>query len=115
MDYEVYKLIHIVGIVVFFGVAGATFLGESYNKHQKIIMGVSSFFILLGGMGLMARIGIEHGSMWPSWLIVKGLMWLILAILTPICAKKLVPSVKFFYFFVFVGSIAIYMAINKPF
>ena len=115
MDYEVYKFIHIVSIVVFFGIAGASVLAGKYSKHEKIITGVSGFFILMGGMGLMARIGIDHGSMWPRWLLVKVLMWVLLVMLVPVFAKKLSPSLKNFYLIIFIASIAVYVAINKPF
>ena len=49
MSYEVYKLIHIVSIMVFFGTLGASVLAGKYSKHEKIITGVSSFLIFFGG------------------------------------------------------------------
>ncbi len=115
MSYEIYKLIHIMSIVVFFGSVGASIIGGVYGKHEKVVTGISSFLIFLGGMGLMARIGIKHGSVWPTWLIVKTVIWLSLSALAPILAKKVGRSVFIFYIFVTLAALAAYMAINKPF
>ena len=115
MSYEVYKLIHILSIIVFFGCLGAAIIGGHYKQHEKVITGVSSLLILVGGMGLMARIGIKHGSIWPTWLIVKGVVWLTLSALAPILAKRLGRSVFVFYVFVTLAALAAYMAISKPF
>jgi hypothetical protein len=115
MSYEIYKLIHILSIVVFFGCLGASIIAGRYERHEKIVTGVSSFIILVGGMGLIARIGIKHGSIWPTWLIVKAVIWLTLSALAPILAKRLGRSVFVFYVFVTLAALAAYMAINKPF
>ena len=115
MSYEIYKLIHILSIIVFFGCVGGSILGGRYEKHEKIVLGLASFLILLGGMGLMARIGIEHGSVWPAWLIVKAVIWLTLSALAPILAKRLGKSIFVFYVFVILASLATYMAVNQPF
>ena len=104
-----------LSIIIFFGAVGSYFLGSKQSKHQKILTGVASFFILLGGMGLMARTGIEHGSLWPTWLLIKAFIWLLLAALAPILAKRMGPSFKVFYLFVCLAGIAAYMAINQPF
>ena len=114
-SYEAYKLVHIVSIIIFFGAVGAAIIGGRYEKHEKIITGVSSLFIFVAGMGLIARIGIKHGSIWPTWLIVKAVIWLTLSALAPILAKRLGRSILVFYVFVTLGALAAYMAINKPF
>lgn len=115
MSYEVYKLIHLVSIFVFFGALGASIIAGRYERHEKIITGVSSFLIFLGGMGLMARIGIKHGSIWPTWLIVKAVIWLTLSSLAPILAKRMGRSIFVFYVMVVLATLAVYMAVNKPF
>lgn len=115
MSYEIYKLIHLLSIFVFFGCLGASIIAGKYQTHEKIITGVSSLLIFVAGMGLMARIGIKHGSIWPMWLIVKAVIWLTLSALAPILAKRLGRSVFVFYIFVTLAALAGYMAINKPF
>ena len=115
MSYEVYKLIHLVSIFVFFGALGASVVGGRYGLHEKITTGVTSFLIFLGGMGLMARIGVGHGASWPIWLKVKFVIWLALAVLAPILAKRIGRSVLVFYVMVVLAALAAYMAINKPF
>ena len=115
MSYETYKLIHIVSIIIFFGSFGAAMLTGRSGIHEKIATGVSSLLILVAGMGLMARIGIKHASIWPTWVIVKAVIWLTLASLAPILSKRLGSSVFIFYLFVLLGGFAAYMAIHKPF
>ena len=66
MSYEVYKVMHIVTLFLFFAGMGSIFLGGANSRVVKIMTGVSSLLILVGGMGLIARIGIKHGESWLS-------------------------------------------------
>jgi uncharacterized membrane protein SirB2 len=54
--------------------------------------GISSFIILVGGMGLLARLGISHKEGWPLWAYLKLGFWLIIVALVPILSKKIQHS-----------------------
>lgn len=97
LSYEFYKIMHIIAIFFFLSTAGAQLLGNSEGKLPKILGGISSLIILVGGMGLLARIGVSHGEGWPSWVIAKVAIWLILVIMVPVVAKRFSAMAKFAY------------------
>jgi hypothetical protein len=71
-------------------------------------------FTLVGGFGLLARIGVQHGHM-PGWAMAKiGIWGVFLAVLfilrkKPLWIKSAWPIV------IILGGIAAYLAGNKPF
>lgn len=86
--YEIYKIIHLTSLMIFFTASAIALIGDKNIKIFKILQGLATLFILVSGMGLLARIGITHGSPWPSWAIFKVLIWLTLALSVPIINKR---------------------------
>jgi hypothetical protein len=87
MSYVTYKIIHFLGIftlITAMAVAAAHMLGggsKADNPHRKAIAiahGLAVFLILLGGFGMLARLGIMHGGL-PGWIYLKIGIWLVLA------------------------------------
>ncbi len=117
ISYEVYKLIHIICLVILAICSGEYFSKGSPSKMTKILCGVASLLIFVAGMGMMARLGIGHGEGWPTWIILKIVFWLLVAALIPILGKRLPEGQRSFglgliFFFL---TCAIYTAIFKPF
>ncbi len=96
---------------------GGAFLSGKDIKVNKIITGISSLFILVGGMGLiLTALGIHHGEKWPAFLHAKITIWALLAIGGPILAKRLKKGrVLAFYGILVLGVMAAYLAVYKPF
>lgn len=76
MSYQVYKMIHIVSIVLFFSTYAVATVKPGSIKLEKILSGIAVLLILVSGMGLVARLGIPHGEPWPLWLKVKLGIWI---------------------------------------
>lgn len=114
MSYQVYKIIHIVGIVLFFSLyAVAAYRGQA-KKSEKIITGVLLVIILVAGMGLVARLGIPHGQPWPMWLKAKLGIWIVLGSLSHLVLKRFPGfAVKFFWIAVGLLTLASYLANYK--
>jgi len=116
MSYEFYKVLHLAMIFIFLGSAAFQFASSAAQKSVKIATGVTSFMILVGGMGLLARIGISHGAGFPGWVWAKMAIWLIISAATPILAKRLTNNRGMALFGIIVLLIiAAYLAVNKPF
>lgn len=115
MSYEVYKVLHLISIFFFIAGIAITFMLSDNPKFNKIVTGITSLLILVGGMGLLARIGISMKEL-PTWVILKMTIWLVLAIAAPVLGKRLQSKKTFaLYCLLSLISIAGYLAIYKPF
>ena len=89
---------------------------KKVKKLEKILLHSSGFFIFVGGMGLLARLGVSHGEGWPLWIKAKLGLWVLLFAFFAILNKKIIE--KDFkgwpYLLGVLVSAAAYFAINKP-
>ncbi len=115
MPYEVYKLLHIIFVVLFVSGAAIMLYADPVSKFWKILTGIVSFLIFVAGMGLMARLGVSHTEGWPTWIKAKVAIWLIAAAFAPIAAKRMRAHrhLAFGILMSFV-SVAIWLAVFQP-
>jgi len=90
-------------------------LGNLNSKWPKIIGGISSLFILVTGMGLIARLGFKHNEAFPTWLWAKMALWLILSAAGPIFSKRLTGNSRVvgFLIILLIAVTAVVFAIYK--
>ena len=85
MPYPVYKLIHFLGLIMVVGalvaaamhiLRGGTRADDQYRKWIRVLHGVGMFLLVLGGFGMLARLGVMHGG-FPMWVNVKLVIWVL--------------------------------------
>jgi hypothetical protein len=122
ISYSVYKLLHILGILVLFLALGGLTLHaanggvKDTNHRRKLVMathGIGLFVILLGGFGMLARLGINTG--FPGWIWGKLAVWVVLGALVMLPYRFPALARPLWLIVPLLGTAAAYMALYKPF
>jgi hypothetical protein len=122
IPYQVYKLVHFFGIFTvlvalavtcFHAMRGGTRADNPARRGIALAHGMGMFLILLGGFGMLARLGIITAGL-PSWIIAKLIIWgvlgaaLALPYRVPRAARPLLWALPI------LGVLAAYFALYKP-
>lgn len=122
MPYEIYKIIHLTGIVLTYlalgGVAVHAINGgtKADNKGRKLLAmthGTGLLLALVGGFGLLARLGIKFP--WDGWVFVKLGIWLVLGGVFSVFLRKPQVSKPLWGILILLFVLAAYLANYKPF
>jgi hypothetical protein len=122
ISYAVYKLIHILGVLVLFLALGGLSLHAANggtrdtNHRRRLAMmthGIGLFVILLGGFGMLARLGINTG--FPGWIWAKLTIWVALVALVLLPYRFPALARPLWLLVPVLGTTAAYMALYKPF
>lgn len=68
-------------ILILMSSLGFVAQGKIKQRWHKVILGIVSFLIFTGGMGLIARLGFGHGQGFPLWVNIKIAMWFLVNII----------------------------------
>lgn len=122
ISYEAYKVLHLLAIMLLFlsfgGLALYVAAGgtRAANPHRKLIAalhGTATFLVLLGGFGLLARLGIMQGG-FPLWVWLKLLIWLVLGMAVILPYRRPALAKPLFLLYPVLGAVAAWAAIYKP-
>lgn len=118
MPYEIYKLLHVIGLLLLFLGMGGQLLGADSERGRApkvttILHGVGLLAMLVGGFGMMARLGVQWP--WPGWLIAKLGVWLVIGAFPVAVRRQLVPQGPAWLVVFLLGALAAWLAIIKPF
>ena len=118
MSYAIYKLLHVVGLMLLFLGMGGMLLGaraepDRAPRRTAVLHGVGLFVMLLGGFGMMARLGIDWP--WPGWLFAKLGVWLVIGALPVLVRRQVLPRGPAWLVAAGLGALAAWLALSKPF
>jgi hypothetical protein len=123
---DLYEIVHLVGLALvmlaFGGIAshatdGGSWKGPGARRALKVAHHLGMFLILLGGFGMLARIGIAKGGIatFRGWLWAKIAVFLVLGGVVALPYRR--PQLAWPAFFVtpLLVGFAVYLALYKPF
>ncbi len=123
ISYQVYKIVHLVGMFTLFTVLGGIALHalnggtRGSNTGRKLIgvmHGLALFIILLGGFGMLARLGLVTGML-PGWVLAKIAIWITLPVLGSMAYRKPAAAKLLLVAMPLLGGLAAWIALYKPF
>jgi hypothetical protein len=126
ISYSAYRVIHLVGIFLLLVVlggaarAGRAAAGDTTREAVRArrlaagLHGLALFIVLLGGFGLLARLGIVHGTEWPGWVWAKVVIWLVAGGLIVVPRRKPGWGAALLFVLPLLGGLAAWLAIFKP-
>ncbi|MEY4608192.1 MAG: hypothetical protein RL625_409 [Gemmatimonadota bacterium] len=97
LPYGFYKVLHVFGIALTLVALGGMTVHalngglKVENAARRLLIGMHGagvLFILVGGFGLLARIGFAHGSGFPFWLWVKLGLWTVFAVVAALPYRR---------------------------
>lgn len=111
ISYETYKILHIFTLFMVVSAMGGIIAEGRWipNKTFKIVVGVLSFLVFVGGMGLIARLGFKHTEPFPLWVIVKITCWILLNI--SLVALFKFQTKKYKNICIWISSVAVFVAV----
>jgi len=114
MDPQIYKIIHLAGVIGLCSALGAAIAGTcaACKKSANILHGISLLLIFVSGFGMMAKLGYGYTQ---GWFIAKTVIWLVLGALLALANKhKMKPPVLMMILLIS-ATCSAYLGIMKPF
>ncbi len=122
-SHQFYNVLHIVGIVLVMSSLGGAAVHalnggtRATNRARGLLAalhGTGVLVILVGGFGMLARLGFRHGAMFPGWLLVKLAVWVVAAAALFLPYRRPALAKPLWLALPVLGGLAAYMAIYKP-
>ena len=123
ISYELYKVAHLVGVIVLFSalggalvhaINGGTAASNAARRLLTILHGTGLVVVLVAGFGLIARLDLMDGGI-PLWVVGKLVVWLLAGLLLtiprryPALARPLLLAG-----IPFLAAAAAWLAVYKP-
>ncbi len=121
-SYQLYNLLHILGIVlVFMAIGGLAFHGanggtKETNKARGLLAathGVGMLMLIVAGFGMLARTQAMSAGL-PGWLHPKLLIWVLVGAAPAILNRKPEWGKIMWFVYPLLAALSAYFAINHP-
>ena len=121
LSYQIYKLLHLVGVLMVFLSLGGLILYavngsdriQPWRKRLFLTHGFGIFLVVLAGFGMLARMGMSWP--WPGWIASKLVIWVVFAALPTVIVRMPSWAKSLWWLVILLGGSATYLAGQKPF
>ena len=117
MSLVAYKVIHVLSIMLLFTALGGMLSGMQSGPGRKLAAmthGLALVLILVSGFGALAKIGLSNPGIWPGWLWLKALIWLIFGGIIVVIRRAPRAATLLWWVLPILGGLAGYLALYKP-
>ena len=117
----IYKNLHLIGVFMILMALGGLILqqiqastrDQVWRKPVAITHGIGMVLVLVGGFGMLARLGIHWP--WPGWILGKVIIWLVLGVMIAVIGRSPGMAKPLWWITLALAAIAAYLALNRPF
>ena len=122
IPYEMYKVLHLLSVMLLFlcfgglaiyVAAGGTRAANPNRTLVAALHGTAAFLVLLGGFGLLARLGLVQGR-FPLWVWIKLGVWVVLGVAVLLPYRRPALARPLFLLYPVLGGLAAWAAVYKP-
>jgi len=119
MPFEIYKILHILGLLLVFTSLGGVFVylgnggSKTDNRLRKMVAithGSGLLCLLLSGFGMLAKSGVPG---FPFWVATKLIIWLVLGALLFIAYRKPLLATRLWGIAIAGGVLAAILGVYK--
>jgi quinol-cytochrome oxidoreductase complex cytochrome b subunit len=119
MPYELWKVVHLAGVIALFaslgGLAALSLVARpESSKPFKVLHGVALGLIFLAGFGLLAKLGFGSPGSWGAWVWIKLGVWLVLGGALAFVRKAGRNATAVLLLCALLGAVAAWAAVTKP-
>lgn len=114
-------MLHLFGFALLFAALGgllvATRAGVETGVSRKVASishGIALVVILITGFGALARLGLSNPGIWPLWLWLKVVIWLVMGGVVVAIKRAPRSSALLWWLLPLLGAAAAYLALYKP-
>ena len=119
MPYELWKVVHLFGVIALFaslgGLAGLALVGKvEDSKPFRALHGVAMLLLFLAGFGLLAKLGFGSPATWGAWVYLKLALWLVMGGALVFVRKSGRNAPWVLLVCAALGAVAAWAAVTKP-
>jgi len=121
MSLLAYRLIHILSIMLLFTAMGGLLLASragvttgASRKTAGLTHGLALLLLLVSGFGALAKLGLSNPGIWPVWLWLKLLIWLLFGAVIVLIRRAPRSTALLWWALPLLGALAAYLALFKP-
>jgi hypothetical protein len=109
-----YQVLHVVSVLLLFGLTFAAFANPVPSRKRTLLIGqgIAAVVALVSAFGLIAKV---HGNTFHGWMFVKIGVWLAVAAMGGMVFRRPHKAGLFAWLTAALGAVAVYMVYARPF